>query len=195
MKGNKKVLIVAILLLLIAVSYSTYAIYKTNVEGTGTVTAATWNVQFKDGNTVLQDTFTVTFGATDCVNNAHVADGVIAPGATCTKDITLLATGTQVDVTYDVSVDGDVTATKSGQPVATTNANDFEATLTATNGSALDGVILMTDNPMSETIRVTLTWDGEEDATTTDPADTALNGATFSVPLTLVAKQTVTQAP
>ena len=32
MKGNKKILVVAVLLLLIAVSYSTYAIYKSTAS-------------------------------------------------------------------------------------------------------------------------------------------------------------------
>ena len=51
MKGNKKILVIAVLLLSIAVSYGTYAIYKTAITGTGSVTAATWAVQFKNGNT------------------------------------------------------------------------------------------------------------------------------------------------
>ena len=191
MKGNKKILIIAVLLLLIAVTYGTYAIYKTSVAGNATVTAAAWEVQFKNGETQLQDSYTLTFGATDCQNNAHVADGVIAPGATCTKDITLLATGTQVDVTYEVSADNaGITATKNSTSVDTTGANEFTATLTNTSGTALDGQILMSENPMSETIRVTLTWAGTE-GETVDPKDTALAGATITVPLTLTAKQMV----
>ena len=186
MKGNKKILVVAILLLLIAVSYGTYAIYKTSLSGTGTVTAATWAIQFKDGNTVLTDNLTVTFGESDCVNNSHVADGVIAPGATCTKDITLVATGTQVDVEYEVEADNNnITATKDATTVSTTGANTFTATASG------DGEILMTDNPMSDTITVTLTWAGTDSDDTINPADTALNGATISVPLTLTAKQMV----
>ena len=191
MKGNKKILVIAVLLLLIAVSYGTYAIYKTAITGTGSVTAATWAVQFKNGNTVLEDNFTVTFDSSDCTGNSHVADGVIAPGATCTKDITLLATGTQVDVAYEVSADNaNITASKAGSAVTTEGANTFTASLTNASGTALDGVILMSDNPMSETLRVTLTWAGTE-GTTVDPADTALNGATINVPITLTAKQMI----
>ncbi len=191
MKGNKKILVIAVLLLLITVSYGTYAIYKTTLTGAGEVTAAAWNIQFKDGNNVLTDTFTVTFGQSDCVNNSHVADGVIAPGATCTKDITLVATGTQVDVDYTVTADNNaITATKNSTSVTTTGANTFTATLTDTSGDTLDGEILMTDSPMSETLRVTLTWAGTE-SDTVDPKDTDLNGATITVPLTLTAKQMI----
>ena len=191
MKGNKKLLVVAILLLLIAVSYGTYAIYRTTLEGDATVNAAAWEIQFKNGETVLDDKFTVTFTAADCVN-PHVATGYIAPGASCTKDIKLVATGTQVDVRYEVSADNDnITAKKGSTAVPTTGANEFTASLTDTNGNELDGVILMSENPMEETLRVTLTWEGNENATSYDPADTSLAGATFTVPLTLTAKQYV----
>jgi hypothetical protein len=47
MDGNKKILIIAILMMLIAVSYGTYAIYKTSLSGNATVTAAIWNVSFQ----------------------------------------------------------------------------------------------------------------------------------------------------
>ena len=44
MKGNKKILVVAVLLLLIAVSYSTYAIYKSSASASDTVNTAAWVV-------------------------------------------------------------------------------------------------------------------------------------------------------
>ncbi len=44
MKGNKKLLAVAVLLLLLAVSYSTYAIYKSSATGTASVGTAAWRV-------------------------------------------------------------------------------------------------------------------------------------------------------
>ena len=103
MKGNKKILIVAVLLLLLAVSYSTYAIYKTSVAGNATVTAAKWEVAFKNGNTTLETNYTLAFSTTECTGNAHVKDGKIAPGATCSKIITLDAGTSEVDVTYEVT--------------------------------------------------------------------------------------------
>ena len=44
MKGNKKILVIAILLLLIAVSYGTYAIYKSETTASGTVKLSGWSV-------------------------------------------------------------------------------------------------------------------------------------------------------
>ena len=183
MKGNKKLLIVAVLLLLVAVSYTTYAIYKTSVAGEASVTAAAWTVKFKNGEAVLTDNFTVELGTADC-HNAHVKDGKIAPGATCTKTILLDTTGTEVDVTYEVET-GTVTAeTATGSALDTTNANAFVAALNPATGT----IVYDTATPTELTL--TVTWGGE-DTTTIDPADTALNGATIKVPLTLTAKQVV----
>ena len=192
MKGNKKLLIVAVLLLLVAVSYTTYAIYKTKVAGTAKVTAAIWNVAFKNGTTTLEDKFEVELTGADCTNT-HVAEGKIAPGATCTKDITLDIADTEVDVTYEVTA-GTVTAEKGGSAVDTTNANAFVAALNPATGT-----IAYDATTKTATLKLTVTWDGQDDsvvATGATPdlinnADTALNGATIKVPLTLVAKQVV----
>ena len=183
MKGNKKILAIAILLLLVAVSYTTYAIYKTKVAGNAEVTAAAWTVQFKNGATTLEDNYEVTFTGSDCTN-AHVAEGKIAPGATCTKTITLDATGTEVDVAYTATA-GTVTAEKDGSAVPTTNANAFTASLSPANGT-----ILMSGSHTQE-LTLTVTWAGTDDSETDtiNDADTDLNGATITVPVTLIAKQ------
>ena len=112
MKGNKKILVIAVLLLLIAVSYTTYAIYKTSVAGNAEVSAAAWTVAFKNGQETIEDSSTITFTGADCTNT-HVAEGKIAPGATCRKTISLDVTGTEVDVAYSatagaVKVDGNM---------------------------------------------------------------------------------------
>ena len=129
MKGNKKLLIITILLLVITIGFTTYAIYKTSLSGTGTVTAATWNVSFADGQTTMSENFNIQFSSSDCNQandgtNNHVAEGKIAPGVTCSKTIDVNATGTEVDVLLTAE-SGDITATKGGDSVAITNANEF----------------------------------------------------------------------
>ena len=185
MKGNKKLLVVAILLLLIAVSYGTYAIYKSSFTGNAEVTAAIWDVKFKNGETVLQNNYTLTFTTADCTGNNHVKDGVIAPGATCHKTVTLDAGDSEVDVAYEVSQNGDVTASDNGD---LTNANDFTVSFTPDHGS-----IAYDAGTKTTTFTVDLTWEGEDDTPTDtiNAADTALNGKTFTVPIKLVAKQVV----
>ena len=185
---NKKALIVVALLLLISVSFTSYAIYKSSADANTEVTAAAWVVSFEDGGTdVTTANYVVEFGVSDCVNNNHVADGVIAPGATCTKTIDVDATGTEVDVVISATA-GTPTVGNS----AITGANTFTATATV---AAANGVIAYNANPQTTTVTVTLAWDDEDDSDaqsnpdTINDADTDLQGATISVPVTLVAKQ------
>ena len=45
MKENKKLLVIAILLLLITVSFTTYVIYKSSTTGESTINTAAWVVK------------------------------------------------------------------------------------------------------------------------------------------------------
>ena len=188
MKGNKKLLIVAVLLLLVAVSYTTYAIYKTSVAGKAEVSTAVWNVKFTDGTNEITTTKNL---ALTCENNAHVKNGKIAPGATCTGTVTIDATGTEVDVAYTV---------QAGTPTATSGPlsgaeNDWTVNVTD-NGN---GQISYEAGTQKATVTVSLAWDDVDDsvvatgatADVINDADTALNGTTITVPLTLTAKQVV----
>ena len=187
MKGNKKILVIAVLLLLIAVSYTTYAIYKTAVAGNAEVTAAVWDVEFTDGENEIttEENLELT-----CSNNNHVKDGVIAPGATCTGTVTINAKTTEVDVAYSVAQNGDVTV---GGSAVSSDANDFDVDITD-NGT---GTIAYNAQTRTATVTVTVTWGDDDDSDDqTEPdkindADTELQGETITVPLKLVAKQIV----
>ena len=188
MKGNKKLLIITILLLVITIGFTTYAIYKTSLSGTGTVTAATWNVSFADGQTTMSENFNIQFSPSDCNQandgtNNHVAEGKIAPGVTCSKTIDVNATGTEVDVLLTAE-SGDITATKGGDSVAITNANEFTVNVT-TNPD--NGIIAYNAQTKTATVTVSVAWGFDEGLK--DPYDTALNGATITVPIALTAKQ------
>ena len=180
MKGNKKILVIAILLLLIAVSYGTYAIYRTSISGNVTVDAAAWTEQFKDGNTAIQN-MNIAFGQNECTNT-HVVAGKIAPGVSCTKTITIDATGTEVDVTYTAELDGSVTS--SNNQVTLSDANAFNVTLTPASGIITHGNATRTQD-----VVVTLAWAGTDSESNPNTADTALAGSTFTVPIKLTAKQ------
>ena len=189
MKGNKKILVIAILLLLIAVSYGTYAIYKSSVSGDATVTAAKWAIEFSDGGSnTYTSTMDLEFTAADCVNNSHVADGKIAPGASCTKYVTIDATGTEVDVEYELEITGNVQVNGSNKPA---NSND----ITASVGTS-DGEILMSDAEtqagQTDRVPITITWAGQEGAAY-DAGDTEIGegGWEITVPVTLTAKQMI----
>ncbi len=188
MKGNKKLLIITILLLVITIGFTTYAIYKTSLSGTGTVTAATWNVSFADGQTTMSENFNIQFSSSDCNQandgtNNHVAEGKIAPGVTCSKTIDVNATGTEVDVLLTAEA-GDITATKGGDSVAITNANEFTVNVT-TNPD--NGIIAYNAQTKTATVTVSVAWGFDQGLK--DPYDTALNGATITDPIALTAKQ------
>ncbi len=181
MKGNKKLLVVAILLLLITVSFTTYAIYTSSVSGNATVDTAAWEIEFKDGSDTLTTNFAIEFGSTDCVNN-HVAPGKIAPGATCTKTITLDATGTEVDVDYTATANSaNVLVNGTAVPA---EANQFTVTLTGGSGR-----ILYNAADQTATLTVNLAWAGADNETNPNQADVGLAGQTVTVPVTLTARQ------
>ena len=181
MKGNKKILVIAVLLLLIAVTYGTYAIYKSSAATNAEVSAAAWQVEFLNGQTEVtsQQNLVLT-----CSNNNHVKNGVIAPGATCTGTLTIDATGTEVDVAYSVTKTGDVLA--DGVALS---GDENAFTVSITDGG--NGTISYSANPQTATVTVNVAWAGVEDATTKDPADTAIAGKTLTVPITVTAKQVV----
>ena len=184
MKGNKKILVIAVLLLLIAVSYSTYAIYKTSVSGNASITAAKWEVEFLDGSTEIDDNFTLTFGTAECTGNNHVKDGKIAPGATCTKQIVLDTGASEVDVTYEVTV-GTVLVNGSAMDA---NANPITASVSPASGTI---TYSSEGTARTPTLTVTVTWAGTDSDANPNAADTTIGEGpgVFTVPLTLVAKQ------
>ena len=150
----------------------------TNPEGGRTTPSV---VAFKNGETEITTSQNLEL---TCEDNAHVRDGFIAPGATCTGTVTIDADGTDVDVAYTVTQNGTVLSNGSA---LSGNENDFNVTITD-NGS---GVIAYDDDPQTATVTVELEWEGIEEATPIDPADTLVAGTTLTVPITLTAKQVV----
>ena len=184
MKGNKKLLVVAALLLLLAVSYSTYAIYKSEATASDTVKAAAWVVKANNTDIVANNTFTlgnITWGSTRYGQN-----NTIAPGDTGTVTILIDADGSEVGVHYDVTIDATA--------LAALNNSNF--TVTAHSGSSLSGNIAYsaTDGAMEQSVTLDITWTGVDDDTPTTGAnakDIALAGTQITLPVTV----TVTQNP
>ena len=188
MKGNKKLLIVAVLLLLIAVSYSSYAIYKSTATGSQSVNAAAWIVKVDSGTNTAQDivannTFTLDSITWDNTNRIG-QNGTIAPGDHGTVSIKIDADGSEVGVSYAVTID-------------TSALNNPNFTVTAdSNGDPLTGTIAYnsTSGSMEKNITLNIVWNGVDDDTPTTGAnakDIALQGTQISIPVTV----TVTQNP
>ncbi len=176
-KGNKRLLVLAALLLLIAVGTSTYAIYKSSAEGTASASTANWVVKVNNADTVATNTFTL-----DQVNwgtNANVASGKIAPGSTGTVTITLDATGTEVALNYTATV-GTI---KEGNVALSTDR------ITASLDGNAEGTIGLSD-AKTKTITLTITWLGAADDDAEEvAADLALRAKNITIPVTVTATQ------
>ena len=185
MKGNKKILIIAALLLLIAVSYSTYAIYKSSATSSNSVRPAHWVVEVNDDDIVANNTFTL--GTIDCGNSPIAkASGTIAPGDTCTATVEIDATGSEVNVNYTVSIDSS----------ALTALGNNNITVTAdSNNDPLTGTINYTDQSKVKTVVLNITWTAVDDATTNGQNEIDIATATannLSIPVTVTATQNPT---
>ncbi len=182
MKGNKKLLVIAALLLVACAGFATYAIYRSSATGTATVATATWSVKV---NSTDIETNAFTFGADDVNWTTNPGkNGKIAPGATGTITLEIDATGSEVDVDYTVSV-GTIKVAGSDN----TNTDFTVTPATSTDGS---GTITYstTANAMKKTITLNVVWSGaDSDQPTKDTADKAMAGKNITIPVTVTAKQ------
>ena len=177
MKGNKKLLVVAILVLLITVVFSTYAIYRTSQTANGSIKAAAWVI---DIGTAGQKSANFAFGVNDIQWTTHTGkNNTIAPGDSGTITIPVDADGSEVDVLLTATI-GDI----SGLP----------AGMTAEVTSGVEGVQTIeysgTAHAMETDVVITITWTGNEDDTSgKDSTDMAKQGTNLSIPVTLTARQ------
>ncbi len=179
MKGNKKILVIAALLLLIATSFTTYAIYKSSATGDSSISTAAWVVEVNDSDIVHTNTFTldnITWATPRVGQNNK-----IAPGDHGTVQIVIDASGSEVGVSYDVEVDFSALEDNDG------NTN-FDVDI-ASGSDPLSGTIAY-GATMTKTITLDITWTAvdNEDA---NQMDVDLAGQQFNLPVTV----TVTQNP
>lgn len=179
MKGNKKLLVLAVLVLLLTVVFSTYAIYRTSNTAGGEVSAADWSV--KIGDTDLESV-TLLFDGNDldCTSPGYTAAkaaGKIAPDTVCTIPISIDADGSEVDVILTATL-GQATL-PSGMSVALANGDDSKTiSYSATEGE------------MEDTVTLEVTWLGStSDNSTKDGTDLGVAGTDISIPVTLTARQ------
>ena len=175
MKGNKKILTLSVLVLLLAVCFTTYAIYRSNASGTGSVNAANWAVQI-NGSDI--DSANFDFDAGDITWTTLTGyNDTIAPGSEGYIEIEVDATGSEVDVL--------LTATLGSTTLPT------GMTVSLASGSASQ-TINYNDATKTKTVRINVAWAGSDsDDTTKDGTDLDAEGTTISIPVTLTAKQSV----
>lgn len=181
MKGNKKILVIAALLLLIVATYTTYAIYKSSATGDASISTAAWVVKVEGTDITANNTFTVDSITWNTPTISKVANK-IAPGDSGYVDIVIDADGSEVDVYYEVTF-GDLDDNGS------TVTNDH-LSATAHSGSSLTGTIpySATDGDMERTVRLDVTWVAEDNATQ-NPIDVNTAGKDLTLPVTVTVRQ------
>ena len=176
MKGDKKILILAVLVLLLSVCFGTYAIYRNSVEGEGTIAAANWSIQI-DGTDISSADF--DFDASDITWTTLTGyNNTIAPGSEGYIEIGVDADGSEVDVILDATLD-------------TTNLPDG-MTATIQGGNSKTIAYSATSGEMETIVRINIAWAGSDsDIPDKDSTDLAVKGTELSLPITLTAKQSV----
>ncbi|MBR2678613.1 MAG: hypothetical protein IKE63_04270 [Bacilli bacterium] len=177
MKGNKKILTLSVLVLLLAVCFTTYAIYRSSADGEGSVNAANWAVQI-NGSDI--DSADFDFDATDVTWTTLTGyNDTIAPGSEGYIDIAVDADGSEVDVIL----------------AATLDTSNLPTGMTATVQGGNSQTIAYSDTAgaMETTVRINIAWAGaESDTETKDGTDLGVEGTELSLPVTLTAKQSLT---
>ena len=175
MKGNKKIL-VAIIMMLFTIVFTTYAIYRSSATGNGTLRAANWVVTI-DGNNIESTTLDFDISDIDWTNGVHTGkNNTIAPGDTGTITIPVVATGSEVDVILEAKL-GSLTGLPDGMTV-TLNGNNGKQEI-AYNASSMTADVVLT-----------VTWAGAlTDNSTKDGTDKTAAGSNLTIPVTLTARQ------
>lgn len=183
MKGNKKILVVAILLLMISVCYTTYAIYRSTATATGTINAAAWSVKVAKGSGTLTDieSANLSFGVNDITWTTHTGkNDTIAPGDTGTITFNVDASGSEVDVILEASVTAAANSLPAGMTATVTSGTNGKQTINYASGAG----------NMTATVTITVTWTGTiSDETSKDTTDKSFNGHELSIPVSLTARQ------
>ena len=174
MKGNKKILVAIVLMLLISVTFTTLAIYRSSATATGTVRAAKWDVKV-DGTAI--ESVNYTFDASDITWTSLTGyNDTIAPGSEGYIEIPVSAAGSEVDVLLTAAL----------------GSTTLPTGMTAALASGADSQTLAYGTAMTANVRINIAWAGaESDAVEKDTTDKAAQNSTLSIPVTLTAKQSL----
>ena len=176
MKGDKKILILALLVLLLSVCFSTYAIYRQSADGEGSVNAANWSVKVK-GTDIASADFDFDY---DDIHWTKLTgyNNTIAPGSEGYIEIEVDATGSEVDVILDAEL--------------TTTSLPDGMTATVDGGNTKNIAYSTTANAMKTTVKIDIAWAGADtDSATKDGTDLAVKGTELKLPVKLTAKQSL----
>ena len=164
---NKKIFILGICALLITLiaAVDTYALFETNGTASKNLTIGSWNILLNSQN--VSQSRTITLNDFVYTNGVHTQDNYFAPGSSAYFDLVIDATGTQVSVQYDLTIDD---SQISGYPNIYFSIRDM-ATNQVINSNTYSGLIPLSSTNKTKTLRITLVWENDPDY---DESDTSL---------------------
>lgn len=166
---NKKLWLIVLIAFLITVISITgsYALFETEGVANKELEIGKWKILVNDEDISLANTITLndfTYSA-----SSHTEDGYFAPGRSASFDIEIDTSESDVSVMYDLDIDDSALDDHPNISLNIINLNTNES-LSANNCS---GVILLSDQNRTITLRMTLVW---SNVAANDPDDTALIG-------------------
>ena len=94
--------LIAVILVSSGSGFYAWARYISRQEGNATAQVAKWSFKVTNGTQEISDT--VNFAITRTDGNSHVAEGKLAPGTSGQIPIVVDTTGTETDLTYDITI-------------------------------------------------------------------------------------------
>ena len=166
---NKRILIVGILALLLTLiaTIDTYALFETNGTASKNLTIGRWNILLNNQN--VSQSRTVTLNDFIYTNGTHTQSNYFAPGSSAYFDLIINATGTQVSVSYELTIDDSAIA---DYPNIYFSIKDMD-TNQVINANTYSGIIPLSSSNKTKTLRITLIWEDDSDY---DESDTSLIG-------------------
>ena len=166
---KKRLFLIATVLLLVTtlVVVSTYALFETNATGDVDLDIGRWVIKLN--NTDISLTESITLNNFVYNSGVHTEDGYFAPGTSAYFDVVIDVSDTDVSVAYDLEIDDSEIEDYPNIHFSIQNMTTNQTI----NGTNIDGVINLSDQNRTLTLRITLTWDN---ILQYDESDTSLIG-------------------
>ena len=155
MNKKKKVFIVAIILLIVILSFvggNVYAKYLSQVIGQGSAEIAKWDFKVNGQTDNIQ-----TINLASAYNNEFISQNKLAPGTDGSFDIVIDATGTEVGLDYEVIFENEENKPSNFKYVY----NGIEYNSISELSNKIKGKINANDVEKTKTITINWKWDYE----------------------------------
>ena len=167
MKNRIFIISLIVLLFTLLIVIDTYALFETEVNGTGDMTIGKWKIKIDGTDASLLQT--ITLNNFIYSSSSHTQSGYFAPGMSATFDVEIDTRESDVSVQYDLTVDDEVLQQYPNMQFNVTNLTSNEVMA----GTRFYGVVGVDDAQRVITLRITLVWNNLPQY---DESDTTLNG-------------------